>query len=324
MSKRILVTGGAGFIGAALVSRLVLEGNEVRVLDNGWRTARRLEKFRSQLTLIEADIRDVAAVTHAAESVDTVVHLASVNGTNYFYSNPELVLDVGIRGILSVIDACRRNGVRDLVVASSSEAYQNAPNWPADETVPLVVPDVLNPRYSYGGQKIATELIAFNYGRAQFDRVTVFRPHNVYGPDMGWEHVVPQFIVRAAKAVAKHPEGDVPFRILGDGSQTRAFIHIDDFTDGLVTVIDKGSHMTVYHIGSEEEISIRSVAETILERFGRRPTFEIQPSPAGETSRRVPDITRLRSLGFAPKLLFSQGISPVIEWYRDNMHLLSE
>ena len=89
-----------------------------------------------------------------------------------------------------------REGVRSLVLASSSEVYQTPPHVPTDESAPLVVPDPTNPRYSYGGGKIISELMAINYGRKFFDRVLIFRPHNVYGPDMGCEHVIPQFALR--------------------------------------------------------------------------------------------------------------------------------
>ncbi len=128
--------------------------------------------------------------------MDEVHHLAFVNGTEFFYSAPELVLDVGVKGMINVIDACRAEGVGKLILASSSEVYQTPPHVPTDETAPLVVPDPTNPRYSYGGGKIISELMAINYGRKFFERVLIFRPHNVYGPDMGWEHVVPQFAMR--------------------------------------------------------------------------------------------------------------------------------
>ena len=95
-----------------------------------------------------------------------------------------------------------------LVLASSSEVYQTPPQVPTDESAPLVVPDPLNPRYSYGGGKIISELMAINYGRKYFERVLIFRPHNVYGPDMGFEHVIPQFALRlktrARRACRRH------------------------------------------------------------------------------------------------------------------------
>lgn len=317
-----LVTGGTGFLGAALVRRLVGLGRKVRVLDNNWRgNPRRLDGVLDKVEIVEADIRDAAAVTRAARGCTQVVHMASVNGTAYFYSQPELVLDVGIRGILAVVDACRTNGIGDLVVASSSEAYQTPPKVPTDETAPLVIPDPLNPRYSYGGQKLASELIALNYGRTGFARVAVFRPHNVYGADMGFEHVVPELALRADDAVKAQPSGKVRFPIQGDGRQTRAFVHVDDFTTGLVTVIDKAPHLSITHIGNPEELTIADVARRIVGCFGREADLAFGASPAGQTQRRCPDIGKLRALGFEPKIPFAEGIAPVVDWYVKNRHL---
>ena len=146
-SKRYLVTGGTGFIGSALVKRLVREGNTVRVLDNNSRgTLSRLGEVPDAIEFVEADIRDIAAVTAAAKGMDSMIHLAYVNGTEVFYSKPELVLDIAVRGMLSVLDACRANDIGELVLASSSEVYQTPPTIPTAEDVPLIVPDVMNPR----------------------------------------------------------------------------------------------------------------------------------------------------------------------------------
>jgi nucleoside-diphosphate-sugar epimerase len=318
-----LVTGGSGFLGSALVRRLVLEGARVRVLDNHWRgQPRRLADLAGRIELMTGDIRDLECVGRAARGIDCVVHLSAINGTRYFYEQPELVIDVAIRGTLNVIDACRRHVVGQLVVASSSEAYQSPDVIPTPENVPLVVPDILNPRYSYGGSKLAAELIAFNYGRTGFDRVVVFRPHNVYGPDMGFEHVIPELTMRAAAAVAAGPaRGPVRFPIKGDGRQTRAFIHVDDFTDGLFTVIDKGQHLNVYHIGNPDEVTVETLARMIFEEFGRMPAFEHELAPAGEARRRCPDISKLRALGFAPHIPLAQGLPGVVGWYRANADL---
>ena len=145
--------------------------------------------------------------------------------------------------MLNVFDACQKNDIGDLVLASSSEVYQSPTILPTPEEIPLVIPDVSNPRYSYGGGKILCELMAINYGRIDFERVTIFRPHNVYGPDMGWEHVIPQFILRAEELVKKRDGDLVEFPIKGDGSQTRSFVYIDDFTEGLIKVIQRGEHL---------------------------------------------------------------------------------
>jgi UDP-glucose 4-epimerase len=322
MAHKFLVTGGAGFLGAALVRRLVSLGHAVRVLDDGSRgTPRRLADIADRLDYVQGDIRDADTVATATRGMDSVLHLAAVNGTEFFYSKPELVLDVGVRGMLNVIDACRRNGVRDLVVASSSEVYQTPPTVPTNESAPLTVPDPLNPRYSYGGSKIISELLAINAGRTGFERVAIFRPHNVYGPDMAWEHVVPQFCLRAMDLVDRHPDGPLPFSIQGDGTQTRAFTHIDDMIDGLMLVVERGAHLNIYHVGNPEELSIGDVARQVVSCFGREARLITSELPQGSTNRRCPDIRKLKALGFEPKIPFTQGIRPVVDWYREHDHL---
>jgi len=317
--KSYLVTGGTGFIGSALVKRMVQEGYAVRVLDNNSRgAAKRLADVTADIELVVADIRDAEAVKRAAQGVQGIIHLAYVNGTEFFYSKPELVLDIALRGMLNVIDACRANGIGDLVLASSSEVYQTPPEIPTSENVPLIVPDVLNPRFSYGGGKLACELMAVNYGRTGFDRVTIFRPHNVYGPDMGWEHVLPQFVIRAVKAISDTPAGSVQFPIQGDGSQTRAFVHINDFTSGVMSIIKHGEHLGIYHVGNPEEISVNQVVEHIFKEFGREPSIVHGPLTQGSTQRRCPDISKLRSLGYEPTISFEQGLPSLVHWYKQH------
>ncbi|MDX2227618.1 MAG: SDR family NAD(P)-dependent oxidoreductase [Verrucomicrobiae bacterium] len=314
--KKYLVTGGTGFIGAACVRQLLAEGHGVRVIDNNSRgAARRLTDLAGSVEMVEADIRDSAAMVRAAEGMDAILHLAYVNGTEYFYTKPELILDVAVRGMLAVLDACRAHGIRELVLASSSEVYQTAPKIPTDESVPLTVPDVLNPRFSYGGGKLICELMAVNYGRTGFDRVMIFRPHNVYGPDMGGEHVIPQFSRRLAGLCASQSSGVIDFSIQGTGQETRSFIYIDDFVEGLMTVLRHGSHLGIYHIGTQEEVTVAELARLTASCLGR----EIRVVPGslqpGSTPRRCPDISRLRLLGFTPRLTLSEGLNRTVPWY---------
>ena len=199
-----LVTGGTGFIGSALVRRMVAATDTASecstIIPAG--AFDRLSDIAKKIEMIDGDIRDAATVSQATRGVDGVAHLAYINGTEFFYSIPERILEVAVKGIMNVVDACLAHGVGELCLASSSEVYQTPPRVPTAEDVPLSVPNPLNPRYSYGGGKIISELIALNYGQKHFKRVTVFRPHNVYGPNMGREHVVPQFVLRLRKLMS--------------------------------------------------------------------------------------------------------------------------
>ena len=318
MSKKYLVTGGSGFIGAALVKALVNKGNKVSVIDNNSRgSASKLGEYINKIKFYKGDIRDYSFVKSCLDGVDSVIHLAYINGTEFFYEKPDLILDVGIRGTFNIIDACREKGIKEFVLASSSEAYQTPSIIPTPEDVPLVVPDIMNPRYSYGGGKIACELLAINYGRKYFDRVLVFRPHNVYGADMGFEHVIPQFVMRASELILKKNEGIIGFSIQGDGTETRAFVHINDFTDGVLAMLEKGEHLNIYHIGNNEEIEIKKLVGYIFEYFNRDYVIIPGELKSGGTLRRCPDISKMKKIGYNPQISIKKGLPEVIDWYHN-------
>ena len=321
MAKSYLVTGGSGFIGAALVRRLIARGDRVRVLDNLSRGhQRRLADVAKDVEFVEADIRDASAVSRATKATDCVCHAAFVNGTQFFYSMPQLVLDVGIRGMLNVLDACLEHDVPELFLASSSEVYQTPPCIPTDENVPFSIPDPMNPRFSYAAGKITSEMLAINYARTHFERMVIFRPHNVYGPDMGWEHVIPQFVVRMHQ-LCRDGEGPIRFNILGTGQETRAFVYIDDFTDGLEVLLDRGKHREIYNIGTKHEVAVAELARQTATFFGRKVELVPGPPAAGSTARRCPDIAKLTALGYSPKIGLAQGLSMTAQWYVDHAHL---
>ena len=318
--SRILVTGGSGFIGSGLVKALVKRGHRVRVLDDNSRgKASRLADVADDIEFIAGDIRDSGAVARATQSIDEVHHLAYVNGTQFFYNQPDLVLDVGVRGMVNVIDACRKHDIGTLVPASSSEVYQTPPQIPTDESAPLTIPDPLNPRYSYGGGKLISELMAINFGRKYFDRVLIFRPHNVYGPDMGWEHVIPQLALRLDAAARSHPAGTLKFQIQGTGKETRSFCFIDDLVAGVMLMLEKGEHLGIYHVGTAEEISIADLARRIAGVRGRDIELISGKSMPGGAARRCPDISKLARLGYKPRVLLGEGLKPTLDWYWSNI-----
>ncbi len=314
-----LVTGGAGFIGSALVRRLVADGHRVRVLDDASRgRPGRLDDVRASIELVTGDVRRAHDVAAACDGVDAIWHLAAVNGTEFFYTKPELVLEVGVKGILNVLDGATRHGVRQLFVASSSEVYQTPARIPTDETVALSIPDPRNPRYSYAGGKIISELLALNQGRRGFDRVVVFRPHNVYGPDMGWEHVIPQLALRVRALARSVPEDPLHVPIQGTGRETRAFVHVDDAIEGLMRIFAGGEHLGIYHVGTDVETSIADLVREVGCFFGRGTEVVPGPPAEGGTPRRCPDISRLRALGYSPRISISEGLPRALRWYDEH------
>jgi nucleoside-diphosphate-sugar epimerase len=158
-------------------------------------------------------------------------------------------------------------------------------------------------------------VMAINFGRKHFKRVLIFRPHNVYGPDMGWEHVVPQFALRLQAAAKRQPAGRLRFEIQGTGEEMRSFCFVDDLVAGVMLMRDKGEHLGIYHIGTTEEVSIADLARQIARHAGRE--IELIPGnlAAGGTLRRCPDISKLGQLGYKPRVPLEQGLKPTLDWH---------
>jgi nucleoside-diphosphate-sugar epimerase len=316
MAADVLVTGGTGFIGSSLAKALVDRGDHVRILDNNLRgSTDRLDGYLSRVEYLEGDILDYQTVEDATRGMEVVYHLAYINGTENFYKFPEKVLEVGVKGALNTLDAAMRCGVRRYVVTSSSEVYNEPTRIPTPEDERLVVPDVLNPRFSYGGGKIITELLAIHYtGKTSLETV-ICRPHNVYGPNMGVGHVIPQLALRLKDLAELSTNDVVEFPILGTGDETRAFCYVLDATDAILLAADQGEHHGIYHVGTEEEVSIRSLAEAIAKH--REVPIRIVTSEAasGGPSRRCPSIEKMQVLGYAPQWPLERGLGTTVDWY---------
>ncbi len=314
---RVLVTGGAGFVGAGLCRQLVDAGHEVVVLDDGSRgRPDRLDGLQP-VQVVHGDVRDLDDVRRAVAGCEVVWHLAYVNGTRFFYERPDDVLEVGIKGALSTIEASLEQGVRRYVLASTSEVYQEPERIPTDESEALRVPDVRNPRYSYGGGKIASELLALHLGGHRGLETVIFRPHNFYGPDMGGEHVIPEVVARIVELSEGLTKRSIDLPIQGDGSETRSFCHIDDGARGALVAGERGTPGEIYHVGVERETSIRDLVEMTGEALGIRVHIVPGPRRQGGAVRRCPDTSKLRALGFAPTVELEEGLARTARWYAD-------
>ncbi len=312
------MTGGTGFIGSATIRALLRKGDHIRCLDNNSRgSLSRLADLSADIDFMDGDIRDRDFVLQATRGMDSVLHLAAINGTSNFYSDPETVLEVAVMGITHILQACKINDVRELLVMSSSEVYQLPPRIPTDENVPLCIPDPFNPRFSYGAGKIISEVMAI-HAKKHFDRVLIVRPHNVYGPNMGYDHVVPEIILKIQNQILISSNNTVVLRLKGNGNHTRSFIFISDMIDGLLKVLQKGEKLAIYHIGTDQEISIHSLAEQIVKIFGISVEWAYTDVPQGETPRRCPDIKKLKGLGFVPLVPLHKGLEETVRWYQQH------
>lgn len=314
MTSKILITGATGFIGSNLVKRLLSHNKEIIAVDNNFRgNPSRLDEVINDIEYYNLDIRDKDNFNRIAQNCETIFHLAYINGTDNFYSKPDEVLDVAIKGIVNIFDICRQTNVSELFIASSSEVFHKPDIIPTNENAPLVIPDINNPRYSYAGGKILYELMGKFMGKEDLERLIIFRPFNVYGADMGMGHVIPQIIDRIKKINLN--KDIVDFEIQGDGSQTRAFEYIDDFIDGLELIYHKGKNREIYNIGNDEEVTIKELVLKIFELIDRNLKINILTSelPSGGTDRRCPDITKLKSIGYKPKVDLNNGLKKVLK-----------
>ncbi len=305
--KTFLVTGGTGFIGSNICQLLIKKNYKVRVFDNNSRgSIRKINSIKNKIKFIKGDIRNKELLNKAMKNTDAVIHLAYVNGTKYFYSKPVLILDIAVRGILNVIEGCLKNNIKELYLASSSEVYQTPNKVPTDEKEILKIPDIFNPRFSYGGGKILTELMGAHYGKKYFKKLIIFRPHNVYGPNMGNEHVIPEFIKRFKFLKGKK------FKIQGSGNEIRSFIYIEDFLQAFNILLNKGKHLNIYNIGTSEKIKIKDLANKLAKKFGKKITLNRTSLTKGSTKIRTPNINKIKKLGFKAKFNLDKGLSKLL------------
>ena len=308
IKKTILVTGGSGFIGSNITKYLIKKKFKVIVFDNNSRgKLSRLKDEKNKFIFIKGDIRNRKKLNSIKIKIDTVIHLAYVNGTKFFYKKPFEILDIAVNGLLNVLNFCKTNKVKNFYLASSSEVYQNPLKVPTDESEMLKIPDIHNPRYSYGGGKIISELYGLHFARKFFKKFVIFRPHNVYGKDMGNDHVIPEFINRFKK-INKNKK----FLIYGTGKEVRSFIHIDDFINGFDKVFNKGKNQQIYNIGTTEKIKISNLAKLIAKIIKKKIILRRTKLLKGSPSIRCPNINKIKKIGFKQTISLEDGIRKIL------------
>ena len=323
---KILVTGGAGFVGYQLTKFLSARAHEVVIADNLSRGKKDddLEALLElpNVVLKEVDLTDRTAWSTLGQGFDYVYHLASINGTKLFYEMPHEVLRVGILSSIYALEWFRSengNANAKILYTSSNEAYGGALEAfgslpiPTPEEVPLVIADTYNPRWSYAGQKILGEQLFIHYAKAYKLRMSIVRPHNFYGPRAGYNHVIPETIGKIATKVD-------PFPLYG-AHETRSFCYIEDAVRAMHLVmesqkIDSGT----YHIGSSVETTIKDLVTEMFSIMKWTPTkIEERVSPLGSVKRRLPDVSKIkRDTSWQASTSLTEGLKQTYEWYAEH------
>jgi len=328
--SRVLITGGAGFVGYHLAKRLADQKYQVTIADNFFR-GRRDGDFQEllqhpQVRLVEGDLTEKCAWDALEGGYEQVYHLVGLNGTKLFYEMPHEVLRIGISTTMNALDWFRlSNNVPSakILYTSSNEAYASALEafdslpLPTPEEVPLVIADTYNPRWSYGGQKLIGELFFIHYARAHDFRMAIVRPHNFYGPRAGYEHAIPGIIERIGAR-------QDPFEIFG-ADETRSFCFIDDAVEAIQRVMEStATDGGTYHIGTSVETNVGDLTETLLSLLQYAPKQKvIKQSPAGSVKRRLPAVSKIeRDTGWRAATPLEEGLRRTVEWYLRNPKVL--
>lgn len=308
--KKALVTGGSGFIGSAICKMLLSNGISVTSFDNYSRKS--IKKSKLPIKYIRGDITKIKDLNKIKGNFDYVFHLAFINGTKFFYDIPEKVLDVGIKGAFNIVDFSKERKVKEFYLASSSEVYQTPENIPTDEHEIMRVPDAYNPRYSYGSSKMISEIICIHNFKNLIKKLIIFRPHNVYGPNMGNEHVIPNFIDKIKKAKQKNKKN---IFIQGSGLETRTFNYIDDFAKGIEILMKNKVKSGTYNIGDKNETSIKQLLKIMMKIMDVNLRIISKKITKGSVLRRRPNIKKISKYGYKPEVSLKNGLEKTINWY---------
>lgn len=311
---KILVTGGAGFIGSNLTKKLIDRGDQVVMIDNfndyyePQLKEDRIKKFLKgyKFKLYRGDIRDEKLLEKIfkKEKIDKVVHLAAMAGVRYALQNPNLYYDVNVLGTQNLLGLAVKYEIKNFVYASSSSVYGNNKKLPFSET-----DSVDNPISPYAASKKANELQAHVYSHVYKLPTTGLRFFTVYGPwgrpDMA--------LFLFTDAIIK---GET-INVYNRGNMSRNFTYVDDIASGIMTVLDKNAAYDIVNIGGDKEEKLTRFIEVIEQNVGKKAKKKLLPMQPGDVPATVADIRKLRKLGWKPTTRIEKGIENFVNWYKE-------
>ncbi len=312
--NKVLITGGAGFIGSATAKALMDRGDEVVIIDNfndyydpTLKEARIKKLLKGyKFKLYRGDIRDTKLLEKIfkKEKITKVIHLAAMAGVRYSLLHPQLYMDVNVMGTVNLLEMAVKYKIKNFVFASSSSVYGN------NKKVPFSEKDLVDtPISPYAASKKADELIAHVYHHIYKLNVIALRFFTVYGPwgrpDMA--------LFLFTDAIKKNK----PIKVFNRGKMSRNFTYIDDIVSGILTVLDKCKGYEIMNIGGDKEETLGRFIQVIEENMGKKAKKKMLPMQPGDVPTTVANIRKLRRLGWKPTTQIEKGIKNFVEWYKE-------
>ncbi len=320
MNKRVLVTGGAGFLGSYVVQELLSKNYEICIIDNLSKENHLIQN--PQINFIQLDLTNKEKAREYFKQFDTCIHLAAkIGGIGYFHKYPATILSENNKLYSTVFELAAEYKYKKIVYVSSSMVYESTPDFPSKEEDLSSIP---SPVTSYGFSKLIGEY----YCRAFYEEFglpyTIVRPFNAYGTnevptdEVGYSHVIPDLV---RKILTKQ----YPLEILGDGTQTRCFTHAKDLARGIVLALETEKALNEnFNLGTDKETNILDLAKQIYEICGdaKKPfTYKLVPGFPHDVKRRVPSIEKAKQiLNWEPQISLEQSLPELVEWIHKNWH----
>jgi len=316
-NKNVLVTGGAGFIGSRVVDLLVKKGANVRVVDDLSKgEATNLRENIKKIEFIQADLTKKKAAKNSLKDMDFCFNFAArIGGIGYFHKHPATILRDNTLISLNLWEAARDTNTK-MICVSSSMVFERAKMFPTPEEAVKFSPPPLT---GYGFSKLVAEYIAKTYYEEFNIPYVIVRPFNVYGPGempgnyIGYSHVIPDL-------VKKIISGQYPLEILGNGKQTRSYTYVDDAAAGIIFAAEYGENDD-FNIGTGIETSVVELANILWKICGRKEPIKfkfLQPFKY-DVQRRVPDVSKIKKLGWKPNVPLEKGLKITVEWLKKRM-----
>ncbi|MEM8954370.1 MAG: SDR family NAD(P)-dependent oxidoreductase [Verrucomicrobiota bacterium] len=310
---KILVTGGAGFIGSHTVEACLKQGHEMIVIDdfNNYYSPQikrqNIAPVLNQIELVEGDIRDpeIIANAFANTQIDTIIHLAARAGVRPSLDDPELYLSTNNRGTFHLLEAAKKNKVPKFIFASSSSVYG------VNEKVPFAESDLIAATISpYAATKLFGEQLCSNYAHVYNIRTVCLRFFTVYGPRQRPDLAISKF----TRLISE----DLPIDRYGDGTTGRDYTYVEDIVQGIMAALKyEGPMFDIFNLGGSEPVLLNDLIAAIEHTLGKKATINELPEQPGDVPRTSADISKARKLlGYNPQTPLSKGIPKFIEWYQ--------